>query len=65
MAGKLTKQKMIRMTESEARFIQKKSFDRDRSESWIIREALSKVYPEIFQSKKLDVVVVGKDEKSD
>jgi len=55
MAGKLTKQKQIRMTETEARFIQQKSFDLDRSESWIIREALAKCYPEIFQQKIKDV----------
>ena len=55
MAGKLTKQKQIRMTEGEARFIQKKSFDLDRSESWIIREALAKCYPEVFQQKIKDV----------
>ncbi len=52
MAGKLTKQKQIRMTEGEARFIQRKSFDLDRSESWIIREALAKVYPEVFHKQK-------------
>jgi len=55
MAGKLTKQKQIRMTETEARFIQQKSFDLDRSESWIIREALAKCYPEVFQQKTKDV----------
>lgn len=55
MAGKLTKQKQLRLTEGEARLLQQKSFDLDRSESWIIREALAKCYPEIFQSKNKDV----------
>lgn len=55
MAGKLTKQKQLRLTEGEARLLQQKSFDLDRSESWIIREALAKCYPEIFQQKNKDV----------
>ena len=55
MAGKLTKQKQLRLTEGEARLLQQKSFYLDRSESWIIREALAKCYPEIFQSKNKDV----------
>ena len=46
--NRLNKQKQIRMTDGEAKWLSEQSFKRDRSESWIIREALEKVYPEIF-----------------
>lgn len=59
MAGKLkTKQKQVRLTESEARFLQSESFKRDRSESYIIREALSMRYPDAFHVKNREKGVV-------
>ena len=60
MVGKRkNKQKQIRLTEGESRWLSQKSFDLDRSESWILRDALAKVYPEVFENKN---VVDGKNE---
>lgn len=54
MAGKnkLIKQKQIRITVIEAKFLNKISQETERPVSWIIRDALRKTYPEIFGKSK-------------